>query len=187
MQTDEEPHDPNMEPVYNVNILENHGNNDIIVEDSDSVWPAMDPRKETCASLTFHVPQQQLSRFLQKPVEHLLCLIAAAEKSRNEVTYSELSKGEQEMFQAAKRKELKCWLDTNTVKAIARDRIHFSKNLSFTLDTYTEGGPTVSNRPKGQGSSRSEGIPRPTHWCFELRQSNPCQKFTHASPSSHSQ
>ena len=34
------------------------------------------------------------------------------------------------MFQQAKQKELKCWLDTNTVQAILRDRIHPNRIMS---------------------------------------------------------
>ena len=153
MQTDnEDASSINMEPVYNVKILENHDYCDVIVEDQGSCWTHVDPRKETCAQLTFDVPQQQLSRFLQQPAEHLPCLIAAAQKSRSEVTYSELSKSEQELFQGAKQKELQCWLDTNTVKAIARDRIHPSRILaSRWILTWKEDPQSMSGRkPKAR-------------------------------------
>ena len=70
------------------------------------------------------MPRQQLPKFLKKPDMFLPRLAVAPKKSRNEVKYSELAKGEKEMFQQAKQKKLKCWLDTNTVQAILRDRIH---------------------------------------------------------------
>ena len=57
-------------------------------------------------------------------------MTVAAKKSRNEVVYSELNAQEKALFQQAKQKELKCWLDTNTVKAIVRDRIHPSRILA---------------------------------------------------------
>ena len=44
--------------------------------------------------------------------------------------YSALSSEEKQLFQQAKQKELKCWLDTQTVQAIMRDKIHPSRILS---------------------------------------------------------
>jgi hypothetical protein len=46
------------------------------------------------------------------------------------VVYSDLTKAEQSLFQEAKQKELKCWLDTNTVKAIMKHRIHPERIMS---------------------------------------------------------
>lgn len=136
METDQEHDnawistDPAMEPVYNAKILENSQGADIIIEDQETVWHPVDHRGEECASFAFDVPTQQLSRYLQQPENYLPCLIAAAKMSKNEVVYNELTKEEKELFNAAKQKELRCWLDTNTVKAIVRDHIHPSRILS---------------------------------------------------------
>eukprot|EP00435_Cladocopium_sp_Y103_P068308 s1190_g31.t1 len=120
----------NMQPVYNVTLVENDTAGDVIEEDNGILWGEPENVELACASFTFDVPKQQLQRFLKKPSEHLPCLTVAAKKSRNEVVYSELSKAEKDLFQQAKQKELKCWLDTNTVKAIMRDRIHPSRILA---------------------------------------------------------
>ena len=124
-----EPSD-GLEPVYNVSILENHDNQDIVLEDQESFWEKPESIQNACVSFAFDLPPQQLNKFLKQPEEHLPCLIAAAKKSRSEVSYSDLNSEEQELFKAAKQKELKCWLDTNTVKSILRDRIHPSRIMS---------------------------------------------------------
>ena len=96
----------------------------VVLEDDGILWEESEKSELACASFAFDIPKQQLQKFLRRPAEHLPCLTVAAKKSRNEVVYSELSKEEKDLFQQAKQKELKCWLDTNTVKAIVRDRIH---------------------------------------------------------------
>ena len=119
-----------MEPVYNATILENSQDSDIHVEDCHTAWTDQDCHEVACTSFAFELPQQQLTRFLKRPKEFLPCLTVAAKKSRHEVTYSELTAEEKKLFQAAKQKELKCWLDTSTVQAILRDRIHPSRIMS---------------------------------------------------------
>jgi hypothetical protein len=120
----------NMEPVYNVTIIENNSMNKVVLEDDGILWKESEKSELACASFAFDIPKQQLQKFLRRPAGHLPCLTVAAKKSRNEVLYSELSKEEKDLFQQAKQKELKCWLDTNTVKAIVRDRIHPSRILA---------------------------------------------------------
>ena len=122
--------DPDMEPVYNVSIMENHLDSDIIIEDHSTPWPELESIESACVSFSFELPQQQFTRYLKKPDTFLPCLTAAAKKSRNEVKYSDLTFQEKELFRIAKQKELKCWLDTNTVQAILRDRIHPSRIMS---------------------------------------------------------
>eukprot|EP00435_Cladocopium_sp_Y103_P020463 s1700_g5.t1 len=132
MESDQESAmtDPNMEPVYNVTILENSEGSDLTVEDLDTAWSSQDKMEHACVSFDFEMPRQQLTRFLKKPDECLPCLTAAAKKSRSEIKYSDLSLQEKELFQVAKQKELQCWLDTKTVQAIMRDRIHPSRIMS---------------------------------------------------------
>ena len=128
-QSHTEPND-GLEPVYNVQIFENSTGQDVVLEDQDSVWEKSESVQSACVSFAFDIPPQQLNKFLKRPEDHLPCLIAAAKKSRNELVYSDLNVEEQELFKAAKQKELKCWLDTNTVKSILRDRIHPSRIMS---------------------------------------------------------
>ena len=131
MDTDQESNatDPNMEPVYNVTIVENEQSEDVL-EDEGILWPELDPFEHACATFAFDVPRQQLSRYITKPEENLPCLVAAAKKSRNEVRYNNLTEEEKKMFAQAKQKEFKCLLDTNTVQAILRNKIHPSRFVS---------------------------------------------------------
>ena len=85
LDTEQESPSDNMEPVYNVAIIENGSTNDIVVEDNETHWDALDSFEQVCASFTFDVPKQQLCRFLARFAEHIPCLVAAAKKSRNEV------------------------------------------------------------------------------------------------------
>ena len=126
----EAPTDPAMEPVYNAILQENVCQNDVIIEDQETHWRDPDQHSAACASFEFDIQDQQFRRFLQKPGEYLECLVAAANKSRNEICYSNLSAEEKVLFQKAKQKELHCWLDTNTVKAIMRDKIHPSRIMA---------------------------------------------------------
>ena len=123
LETDDEVNDTdhNMEPVYSA-TRENWNFGDITIENDGVTWNEPEEPELACASFAFDVPQQHLQKFLRRPREHLPCLTVAAKKSKNEVVYSDLSKAEQELFKQAKQKELKCWLDTSTVKAIVRDR-----------------------------------------------------------------
>ena len=132
METDVESAvtDPNMEPVYNAEILEQNSEEDIVIEDNGTLWTAQDPYEHACTTFAFDVPRQQLSRYLAQPSEYLPCLMAAAKKSRSEVKYSDLSSAEKKLFHEAKQKELKCWLDTQTVQAIMRNKIHPSRIMS---------------------------------------------------------
>lgn len=119
-----------LQPVYNAVILEGNGDIQNHLEDQDTLWENIDQHDEACVTMSFEMPKQQLQRFLQLPEQHLPCLAAAAKKGRSELTYSHLTAQERELFQQGKAKELKCWLDTNTVKAIARDKIHPDRILS---------------------------------------------------------
>ena len=132
METDVESAvtDPNMEPVYNVEIHERTSSEDFVIEDNGTLWMAQDPYEHACTTFAFDVPRQQLSRYLAQPAEYLPCLMAAAKKSRSEVRYSDLSSHEKKLFHEAKQKELKCWLDTQTVQAIMRNKIHPSRIMS---------------------------------------------------------
>ena len=154
LETDHESleDNPNMEPVYNIDLLENTHQSDIVVDDDGVFWEEPVNLEQACASFSFDVPMQQMQKFLKKPAEHLPCLTVAAKKSRNEVVYSELNSTERELFQQAKQKELKCWLDTNTVKAIVRDRIHPSRILAsrWILTWKEDPSQATGRKPKAR-------------------------------------
>jgi len=130
LDTDHEEEGNDMEPVYNVTMVENGNHSDINLEDEETIWSHKDAYKQACVSFAFEMPRQQMCRFLKRPEEHFPCLVAAAKKSRADVVYNDLTPQEKEQFAKAKQKELKCWLDTDTVKAIMRERIHPSRIMS---------------------------------------------------------
>ena len=154
LDTDQESSEdnPNMEPVYNIVLHKNTNQCDIVVEDDGTLWNDSESCQQACASFSFDLPMQQMQKFLKRPTEHLPCLTVAAKKSRNEVVYSELSLEEKELFQQAKQKELKCWLDTSTVKAIVRDRIHPSRILAsrWILTWKEDPGQATGRKPKAR-------------------------------------
>ena len=130
LDTDHEEEGNDMEPVYNVTMVENGNHSDINLEDEETIWSHKDAYEQACVSFAFEMPRQQMCRFPKRPEEHFPCLVAAAKKSRAEVVYNDLTPQEKEQFAKAKQKELKCWLDTDTVKAIMRERIHPSRIMS---------------------------------------------------------
>ena len=159
--TDQESQDPNMEPVYNVSIFENGYHSDVFVEDLNTVWPEQDDLESACAPFAFEMPRQQLPKLLKKPDMFLPCFTVAPKKSQNEVKYSELAKGEKEMFQQAKQKKLKCWLDTNTVQAILRDRIHPTRIMSSRWILTWKGDPQEPSSRKAKARLVVKGFQDP--------------------------
>jgi hypothetical protein len=153
--------DPNMEPVYNVELMEITSHSDVIIEDEGTVWPDQDPFEHACTTFSFEVPRQQLTRYVSKPVEYLPCLIAAAKKGKNKVQYSHLNAAEKQLFDQAKQKELKCWLDTNTVQAIMRNRIHPSRIMSSRWILTWKDDPTQQNGRKAKARLVVKGFQDP--------------------------
>ena len=161
MESDSEPLPTGMQPVYNVSICENVAGSDIVVEDQSIAWESKDTLEHACVSFDFEMPKQQLSRFLKMPKEYLPCLTAAAKRSRNEVKYGELTSKERELFQAAKQKELQCWLDTKTVQAIMRDRIHPSRIMSSRWILTWKEDPTSDTGKKAKARLVVKGFQDP--------------------------
>ena len=95
------------------------------------------------------------------PKEYLPCLTAAAKRSRNEVKYGDLTSKERELFQAAKQKELQCWLDTKTVQAILRDRIHPSRIMSSRWILTWKEDPTSDSGKKAKARLVVKGFQDP--------------------------
>ena len=52
--------EPNMEPVYNVTLIENTTDVGDIVEDDGVIWGNPENEEQVCASFEFDVPRQQL-------------------------------------------------------------------------------------------------------------------------------
>ena len=153
--------DPNMEPVYNVELMENTSHSDVIIEEEGTIWPDQDPFEHACTTFSFEVPRQQLTRYVSWPVEYLPCLIAAAKKGRNEVQYSHLNAAGRQLFDQAKQKELKCWLDTNTVQAIMGNRIHPSRIMSSRWILTWKEDPTHQNGRKAKARLVVKGFQDP--------------------------
>ena len=132
LDTDQSESEPpgDMEPVYNAVILEKNTETTDCVLDDDALWSMPDPCEAACVSFEFEMPKQQLHKFLKSPKEHLPEVNAAARKFGRELVYSDLTPQEKERFKQAKLKELNCWLDTQTVRTIVRDKIHPSRVLA---------------------------------------------------------
>ena len=120
----------NMEPVYNAVIIEKNTETTDCVHDDGALWSMPDPCEAACVSFEFEMPKQQFHKFLKSPKEHLPEVNAAARKFGKELVYSDLTPQERERFKQAKLKELNCWLDTQTVRTIVRDKIHPSRVLA---------------------------------------------------------
>ena len=121
---------PNLEPVYNAVMIENGQDSSDCVMDCDALWSTPDPVESACVTFEFEMPKQQFTKFLKSPKDHLPEVGAAARKFGKELVFSELNAEDKERFKKAKWKELNCWLDTQTVKTIVRDRIHPSRVLA---------------------------------------------------------
>ena len=119
-----------MEPVYNAVIIEKNTETTDCVHDDGALWSMPDPCEAACVSFEFEMPKQQFHKFLKSPKEHLPEVNAAARKFGKELVYSDLTPQERERFKQAKLKELNCWLDTQTVRTIVRDKIHPSRVLA---------------------------------------------------------
>ena len=118
------------ETVYNVNIIEPGEDGVYLQGDSDTLWEAPTETAYNACSFEFTMPKQQVLKYIKKPDLHTAHLTSAAKKSHSEVQYHKLNTHEQKLFDAAKHKELSCWLETSTVKSILRNRIHPSRIMS---------------------------------------------------------
>ena len=129
LQSDEEPVVNDTGVIYNASLIEHavYNGDCVITEDDETLWSASDDRTEDCCAFEFLMPVQQLKQYSHKPREALAMIASAAKKSHTEVTYKNLTTEEKALFEVAKKKELKCWLDTNTVKGILKSKVHPSR------------------------------------------------------------
>ena len=122
-ETIAEPNDVGV--IYNATLIEPAlDKGDCIVEDDSSFWSTKDTQKENFCAFEFSAPLQQIRKYRNHPEESIVLLANAAKKSHAEVSYRNLNPEERKLFDVAKKKELTCWLDTNTVKAILKSRVH---------------------------------------------------------------
>ena len=98
------------ETVYNVNIIEPGEDGVYLQGDSDTLWEAPTETAYNACSFDFTMPKQQVLKYIKKPDLHTAYLTSAAKKSHSEVQYHKLNTHEQKLFDAAKHKELSCWL-----------------------------------------------------------------------------
>ena len=122
------PHPEDAGVIYNASLIEpalDKGGD--IVEDDNTLWSDKENPVEDCCVFEFCVPVQQIRKYKNHPDEAIALLASAAKKSHAEVSYKNLTKEEKALFDVAKNKELSCWLDTNTVKAILKSRVHPSR------------------------------------------------------------
>ena len=102
------------------------------VDDKGTLWSteASEVAEAHYCSFEFVVPMKMLEKFCKNPCLHAEALNKAAKKSHTEVSYRNLTETERKQFDEAKRKELKCWIETSTVEPILRHKIHPSRIMS---------------------------------------------------------
>ena len=115
-----------------VYIVEGVNDNGEAVYDQGTLWS-----EESCqiaeaqvCSFEFVVPVKALEKFCRNPCYHAEALNKAAKKTHTEVQYKHLSAAERKQFDEAKKRELKCWIETETVEPLLRNKIHPSRIMS---------------------------------------------------------
>ena len=118
--------------VVNACIVEGVNDRGEAVYDQGTLWS-----EESCqiaeaqvCSFEFVVPVKALEKFCRNPCYHAEALNRAAKKTHTEVQYKHLSAAEKKQFDEAKKRELKCWIETETVEPLLRNKIHPSRIMS---------------------------------------------------------
>ena len=103
-------------------------------------------------SFEFVVPMKMLEKFCKNPCLHAEAMNRAAKKSHTEVNYRNLTESERKQFDEAKRKELKCWIETSTVEPILRHKIHPSRIMSskWVLTWKEDQTSSTGRKPKAR-------------------------------------
>ena len=115
--------------VVNAYVVEGIGEQG--VSDKGTLWSeeSLNAEAQVC-SFKFTVPVKTLEKLCKNPCFHAEALNKAAKKTHTEVHYHQLSPEERKQFDQAKRKELKCWIETNTVEPLLRNKIHPSRIMT---------------------------------------------------------
>ena len=124
------PLESDADVVHNALIVEQVCASDVVQEDDGTLWTAQDEHVEDACFFEFLVPVQQIQQFRNNPKVVTALIASAAKKSHAEVSYKNLNQTEKGLFDVAKKKELQCWLDTNTVKSILKTRVHPDRIMS---------------------------------------------------------
>ena len=154
--TEEGPQEPIetdfAETIYNASIIEPGEDGIYLQGDSETIWDKPVETAFNACSFEFEMPKQQLMKCIKNPMIHETYLTSAAKKSHAEVKYHQLNPKEQELFNEAKNKELKCWLETSTVKRILKDRIHPSRIMTsrWVLTWKTDETSTLGHKAKAR-------------------------------------
>ena len=124
------------------------------VSDRGTLWSdeSLEEAEVQFCRFEFVVPVKTLEKFCKNPCYHAEALNRAAKKTHTEVHYRQLTKQEQQEFDQAKKKELKCWIETNTVEPLLRNKIHPSRIMtSKWVLTWKEDHTSPSGRkPKAR-------------------------------------
>ena len=101
------------------------------VSDKGTLWSedSLNAEAQVC-SFELTVPVKTLEKFCKNPCFHAEALNKAGKKPHTEVHYRQLSPEGRKQFDQAKRKELKCWIETNTVEPLLRNKIHPSRIMT---------------------------------------------------------
>ena len=116
--------------IHNACYVEGNEAEVFVLGDHESLWDHQDPVSHQVCQLEFEMPWQKFERYRKNPRVHSAYIASAAKKAHAEVQYRDLDQEEKKRFDAAKGKEIKCWLDTSTVRAILRNKIHPSRIMS---------------------------------------------------------
>ena len=103
-----------------------HGQSILLAED-DLPWRETPLQHEAHQAYCIDIPltPKDCKRWLQDPKPESLAHIAAAgKKARVEVRVKDLSPEELTLFDAAKVKELTCWVQTNAIRRILRAKLN---------------------------------------------------------------
>ena len=101
------------------------GNQEFVVQgDQEAYWANADEQSQDMCSFEFEMPMQQFRKFQSNYRLHDAYFVKAAKKTQTEVKFATLTQTEKEQFKKAKDKEIGCWIDTNAVKRILRNKVH---------------------------------------------------------------
>ena len=126
---------------------------DFLQGDEDTIWPEKDSQEayEVC-SFEFTLPKQHAQKCVRNLNVHEAYITSAAKKAKGEVTYTKLTTEEKHLFEGAKEKELKCWIETSTVRKILRNRVHPSRIMTsrWILTWKDDDKEPTGRRPKAR-------------------------------------
>ena len=123
------------------------------VSDKGTLWSeeSLTADAQVC-SFEFAAPVKTLEKFCKNPCFHAEALNKAAKKTHTEVQYRQLNSEEKKQFDQAKRKDLKCWIETNTVEPLLRNKIHPSRIMTskWVLTWKEDQASPTGRKPKAR-------------------------------------